>query len=323
MRAAVDPFALDSRARHAAALEALGAAEAAAVPPLAMPSHCGLDGRVSFASLEGAAAAVKTFHRDALGPGGFAAAAEAHALASETGIGPRLLTADAATATLATERLGDGWRPAMVPDFVTGGKLPGLLAALKAWHGAGAVAAVSDPRADFSRLAEAAARPGMLALPATAGFGLAQLGDWVARICDALDAAPAEPVLLHGELMVSNAMLDGGGALKLLDFDRAAMGDPMRDLASLSLELCVDDDDRSALLAAWTGDAPARADLARMKLLALLEDAIWALWALAGEASEDRKGPELYKYACNRLVRFRFHLSLFDMAQLLREVRGA
>ncbi|WP_138470747.1 phosphotransferase [Poseidonocella sp. HB161398] len=320
MRAAADPFAEGSRARHAAVLARFEAG--APVPPLAMPSHSGLDARVSFATCGSRAVAVKTFHRGALGQAGFAGAAEGHALASESGLGPQLLAAEPGSATLVTERLDAGWRPAMVPDFVTGGRLGDLLAALKRWHGAGKVTAVSDPRAEFAALAEVAAAPGMLALPATAGMGLAQLGDWVARICDALEAVPGEPVLLHGELMVSNVLLGPEGGLRLVDFDRAAMGDPWRDLASLALELCVDDADRGALLAAWLGRAATPAELARLKLMSLAEDAIWGLWAIAGEAAEDRGGPELYKYACNRLVRLRLHLSLFDMAQLFGEVRG-
>ena len=323
MKTAPDPVQRDVESRHAEALAALGASGAGAVPPLAMPSHSGLDGRVSLAVIDGAEVVVKTFHRDALPPGGFAAAAEAHALASAAGHGPRLVVAEADTATLVTGRLGDGWRQGMVPDFVTGGRLAGLLSALKDWHGAGTVAALYDPQAAFARAAEAAAAPGMLALPATAGLGLAQIGDWVARIAGALDATPVPPVLLHGEMMLSNVMLHADGALALLDFDRAAMGDPLVDIAQLSLELCVDDTDRAALLRAWTGREANPAEMARLKLLALVEDARWALWALAGEASEDRKGPELYKYACNRLVRFRLHLSQFDMAALLKEVQGS
>ncbi len=325
MRAATDPVVRPGRERHAEALARLGGdhpdfAADPAQPSLAMPSHSGLDGIASAAVANGSAVMVKTFHRDALAPFTFEGAVAATRLAGEAGIGPRLLAVDPVTATLVTERLTDPWRTASLPDFLSPRRIADLTALLRRWHGAGTGDERPSPLEEFRHLAARAAGPGALPLPATFGMAFAQLDQWVERICAALEASGGEVALLHGEMMLSNVLIAGDGALRMVDFDRAGMGDPWRDLGALSLELCVDDEDRHALLAAYLGQSPATDQVARLKLFALLDDAIWAIWALTGEASADRRGPELYKYASNRLVRFRHHLSLFDMAKLLREV---
>ncbi|MEI4474096.1 phosphotransferase [Frigidibacter sp. MR17.24] len=350
-----DQGQLPVRDRHAQALAALGGT-ASPVPALAMPAHSGLDGLISIlpGTEDAPGRVVKTFHRAALAPYAFAGAAEAAALAGGIGIGPDLLSADPATATLVgahpgggwrtamvpdflePERLalsadpatatlvgahpGGGWRTAMVPDFLEPERLAALMALKRRWHGAGSVAAATSPRAVFDALAARLAAEATLPLPATVAMTPAELGQWVARIAGAIEAAGSDPVLLHGENMVSNVLCGPDGALRLLDFDRAAMGDAYWDLGALSVEFCVDDTDRAALLEAYLGHAPAADQMARLKLYALLDDAIWAVWAILGEADPERRGPELYKYACNRLVRLRLHLSIFDMAKLLREV---
>lgn len=313
--------------RQAQALARLapGATAATPLPAVAMPMHMGLDALVTPVDGTGAALIVKTYLPGALAPFTFGTAAEAAARAGELGIAPALTGTDATMQTLLFERLGEGWRMASVADLLSEDRLSedwlsAVVAALRTWHGSAPLTSSVSPLELFrAHLATAEACP-LPVLPATLRMDLAGLTQWVERIAGALDAAGSAKVPLHGEILASNLMLGPDGQVRLLDFDRATMGDPFRDLAALSLEACVDDEDRARLVTLYTGQPASAADMARLKLLGMLEDACWALWALIGETVPERRGPELYKYATNRLIRFRLCLSSYDMARLLREV---
>lgn len=304
------------RARHAAALARLEGVPGEALPPLAMPAHSGLDGLLSPVMTSDGPVLVKTYHGGALAPFGFDGAVRAARLAARAGIGPEVISASPVTQTLVTADLRPGFRTAMVTDFLDPDRLAMLMTAKKRLHGCGHVAEDITSRDIFAALRPRATLP----LPGTVGMQVEGLRQWVNRIADALEAAGHDKVLLHGENTVSNVLLDDSGTVMLCDFDRAGMGDAYRDLGAMANDLCVDDIDRAQLLEAYLGHTPAPDQMARLKLHAMLDDAIWALWALAGESDPERRGPELYKYACNRVVRFRVALSSCDMARLLREV---
>lgn len=308
--------------RQTSALAALapGAVAGDPLPAVAMPMHMGLDALVTPFEQDGVPLIAKTFLPGALAPFTFAGAAEAARAAGELGIAPALRAREDATATLLFDRLGDGWRMASVKDLQSENTLATLVAAKKRWHGAPPLTTAIVPMELYQSYLSTCRERAIPVLPATLRMDLEGLTQWVERIAGALDAAGADSVPLHGENVTSNVMLGPGGELRLLDFDRAGMGDPFRDLGAMALDLCVDDEDRAALISLYTGQPATAGELARLKLHGLLDDACWALWALIAETEAPRRGPELYKYAANRLIRFRLHLSTFDMARLLREV---
>lgn len=314
-----------TRMRHEAALERVRAADPAliageAIGPNAMPMHRGLDGLVTPVTGGDEALIVKTYHAGALAPHGIAGAVEGARLAGERGVGPVFRALLPETQSLVTEALGPQWRQAGVGDVLAPARLAQLVAMLRAWHGSEAVAAAVPAGAMFHAAREVLVTLPAFHLPASFMMDIAQVAEWVEAIVAALAEADRPPVVLHGEGLLSNVMLSDEGGMTLVDFDRVTMGDPYRDLAAFTLDLAVDEAERAEIVALYEGRAARADEVARLTLHGLLEDASWAFWALAGEQSADRRGPELYKYAANRLARFRLQLGQVDIARLLREV---
>lgn len=105
----------------------------------------------------------------------------------------------------------------------------------------------------------------------------------------------------------------------LVDFDRSVNSDPLFDLGGLSLDLCRGEDERIELVEIYLGRTD-EATLARIKLYALVDDFLWACWALLAEINPGTHGPELFKYASNRFVRLSHHLQQFDLPHLLAKI---
>lgn len=115
---------------------------------------------------------------------------------------------------------------------------------------------------------------------ASSSFDASGLG-WSAELADPLGG----PIICHNDVCLENVVFRDGVAVALLDFDFAAPGRPMHDLAQFA-RMCVPvDDDESADRLGWGAvDQPARlrmvadaygADSAdRVELLAILTDSI-------------------------------------------------
>ncbi|MBT9385293.1 aminoglycoside phosphotransferase family protein [Pseudooceanicola sp. CBS1P-1] len=314
-----------TKARHQTALERLGTATEAegrgdALPAIAMPMHMGLDGLLTGIEGDAGAQIVKTYHDGSLYPFGFAEASRATRHAGAAGLGPAVVAVQEETRSLITMQFGAPWRMASAKDFLDPAMLAALVDAKKDWHEAGFAAPELSPAEEFEALLARWRSRDAAPLPVTIRMDDTGIAQWITRILEALSRVTEAPVPLHGENTLSNVLTDDQGNIRLLDFDRCVMGDAFRDLGALAHEVCVDDDDRARLIAAYAGAPATASQMARLKLWGLYDDALWAFWALIGETEADRRGPELYKYAANRLVRFRLHLSVFDMARLLREV---
>lgn len=318
--------AASTRARHQSALAQLGTEYQTFTPGVAfganaMPMHCGLDGLVTPVTADGVELIVKTCHEGALSPHDIAGAIEGARLAGEQGSGPSFVAALPGTGSFVCERLGDHWRQARVGDVLKPDVLVRLVALLKAWHGNAQVVSSSIPAGAMFRVArDILAEVPDFRLPPALQMEVAQIAEWVETLVAPLEEAKRPQVLLHGEVMLSNVMLSDTGSLRLVDFDRVTMGDPYRDLAALALEVTACDAERAQLVSFYEGREAQASEVARLTLYALLEDVSWGFWALAGEYDANRRGPELYKYASNRLMRFRLHLGQVDIAKLLREV---
>ena len=89
--------------------------------------------------------------------------------------------------------------------------------------------------------------------------------------------APFRPVLCHNDLLPAN-MIDDGQRLWLVDWEYAGIGHPLFDLANLSANAALDDDQERDLLTAYRGELDTRdlAELRVFKAISLLREALWA-----------------------------------------------
>ena len=118
-----------------------------------------------------------------------------------------------------------------------------------------------------------ARRRGVKAFPANYG--------WLRRRMAEVEAAflrePFVPRLCHNDLLNENFLDDG--ALRLLDWEYAGMGDLHFDLANFSVSHGLDDAEDEMFLEAYFGAAAPRT-LARHKLMKLMSDFREAMWGV-------------------------------------------
>jgi thiamine kinase-like enzyme len=81
------------------------------------------------------------------------------------------------------------------------------------------------------------------------------LPDALVRACDRLRETPAGRCLCHNDLLRTNR-LSSGSQLLALDWEYAAMGDPLFDLAAVIEGDGLDEGDASALHSAWLQRSP-------------------------------------------------------------------
>jgi thiamine kinase-like enzyme len=143
----------------------------------------------------------------------------------------------------------------------------------------------------------------------------------VEEIGAAFAAAGSDLAPILGDTVVSNVMLDDKGGVKLVDFDFAGRGDPARDIAGLCLEACTyDGDGIEAIVEMYVGAA--RPDiLARVRLLMIAEDFVWAAWAACLHGTSPRKDDcDFFAYAGTRLLRAGHMLARNDVPSLTRAI---
>lgn len=292
----------------------------AEIPGIAMPMHMALDSYSAVLKHGSSTAFAKVFRKGALAPYTFAGAAEAAERAGEIGIGPKLITADVTNQVLVFDYLGDDWRMAMVADLQAGPFREAMVAAKRIWHEQPALKTTLSPISVADILAaqlEPRLDQGTLLFKGSLPF--ATMRAVIEKIGQGLAASGTDLCPVHGENTVSNVMIRPDNNVKLVDFDRAVMADPWWDIGALSLELCRTEQERLELVEIYAGRANPTL-VARMKLYALIDDFIWACWALLADDGSETSGPELYKYANNRLIRFGYHHDVFDIPSLLGEI---
>jgi thiamine kinase-like enzyme len=89
--------------------------------------------------------------------------------------------------------------------------------------------------------------------------------------------APFRPVLCHNDLLPAN-LIDDGRRLWLVDWEYAGIGHPLFDLANLSANAALGDDQELDLLTAYRGQVDPR-DLDELRIfraVSLLREALWA-----------------------------------------------
>lgn len=276
-----------------------------AIPVLASPSWRGVDGApIQARDLDtDETVFVKKLHKDALWYVDAAVSFDAAIKAGEIGVGPKVLAADLARMILITEDLSAEWRVAGLertasPDFID--------AALAA-------------RARFAEVAPLARRISVFddieafyakarTVNAQAPTDLPYLVETVLMMREAAEAGAQTLVPTHGDGTLSNVLVAADGRVKLVDWDRAAMADPMEDIGAALQEMCAFEPEMRDAFARRFG-AVDEVQFARARIFGVADDLRWGLIAaLQATLSPRRDSLEFYKFACWRFLRCRMSL---------------
>jgi hypothetical protein len=289
-----------------------------ATPVMASPSWWGADSEGFDVRTRGESGTAQTaFVKRMAGHAGayvditaaFAAAGEA----GELGVGPLVYTASAATGVLVMENLVDATSTATLDVFDDDAALEKLVALRKRVHGFASItrtATVFDDIRTLSALASANA----VSLPADF--------DWMQRLLDMAErrivATGFDTVPCHGDGNVSNVLVADDGGLLLVDWDVAAVMDPLQDLGALLAEVRpFDSAARAVFEMAWGSFDQALFDRARVYGLA---DCV--RWGLIGAyADAARPGTlEYSKFSDWQFLRARAGLSDLGFHDRLRNL---
>ena len=269
-----------------------GAVTADPTPTMASPSWWGADSecfdvRGADESGSESSAFVKSMigHADAYIdiPHAFAAAAEA----GLRGVGPAVYAADPAAGILVLENLVGTSSTATLDVFDDDARLEQLIALRAQVHGFGAITRTATVFDDIRALTELATT-NRVTLPADF--------DWMLRMLDMAEkriaAAGFDLVACHGDGNVSNVLLAEDGRMLLVDWDVAALMDPLQDIGVLLAEVRpFDSTAREVFTAAWGSFDQALFDRARIYGVA---DCV--RWGLIG-AYADHARPGTLEYS--------------------------
>jgi hypothetical protein len=286
-----------------------------APPTLASPSWWGADSVRHRAATENRTVFVKRiqpFARAYVHPQAAFAAAEA---AGQAGLGPQVLSADAAAGELVLEDLTTTHKTGTLYDFLDAGDLDRLAQLRRSVR---ILAPAVTRRAivfDELRSVLEHAVANAAALPGDLGWMLRIVGTIEERI----DVAGYELEFCHGDGNASNVMVHrDNGELALVDWDVAGLMDPMQDLGTLLGEHAGFDLEGRRLFESYWGAFDA-ALYARARLYAAVDAVRWALIGAYADAV-DPGTFEYSKFSDWQFFRARTWLAPARVDELLRLV---
>jgi tRNA A-37 threonylcarbamoyl transferase component Bud32 len=223
-----------------------------ATPTMASPSWWGADSEcLDVRSADESSAMPTAFVKSMIGHAGayidisqaFAAATEA----GELGVGPAVYASDAATGVLVLENLVDTSSTATLNVFDDDARLEQLIRLRERVREFGTITRTATVFDDIRTLSELAAA-NAVSLPADF--------EWMTRMLDMAEkrifAAGFDTTPCHGDGNVSNVLLADDGRMLLVDWDVAAVMDPLQDLGALLAEVRpFDSTAREAFETAW------------------------------------------------------------------------
>jgi CTP:phosphocholine cytidylyltransferase-like protein/thiamine kinase-like enzyme len=133
-----------------------------------------------------------------------------------------------------------------------------------------------------------------------------QFRDWAeveAQVLEAIARLRAEPLprlLTHGDFTASNVMVLPDGAITLIDWELAAMGDPLADLAAFAAAAQYGDEQATGLLELYLGQSPTGAERRRFHTWSAATALVNTLWAEYRQASGTQIGEyplAMYRHA--------------------------
>lgn len=196
------------------------------------------------------------------------------AVASRLGVGPGLLHADARDGAVVMTRA-----PGSPLGRRAGGRGPGLGrlgATLARLHGGPPFRGLMDP---WAKIALYLHEAGIAAPDHRQAFG--PLWPRIVRLRDAASLDPRRLAPCHVDPVPENA-IDDGARVVLVDWEYAAMSEPLWDLAYVCVEGGLDPDEEAALLDAYGMPRSARTRLGAWKTLSRAVSAAWCMARAAG-----------------------------------------
>ena len=217
--------------------------------------------------------------------------AEAARRADALGIGPPVLCELPGVGTLVTGFV-PGRHASDDAEFV--GRLPEVVAALRAFHRSGPIAG----RFPIHRVVEWHERDAS-SRGVRPPESYAELHARSAAIEAAFAAAPTPPVPCHNDLLPANVLFDEG-RVWLLDFEYAGMNDPFFDLGNLAANSALDPAAQEGLLSSYFG-AVTSARWARLQLMMVMSELREGMWAVVQQAISTLTHVDFVAYADERL----------------------
>lgn len=288
------------------------------IAPYAMSMHTGLDADSAFIECDGAQYFLKLHHQELPGAADSHLAATAARAAARVGAAPGFVEHATHSGATLFERAPAGWRTVMRPDFDNPDIKASALRTIKRWHGTDTLP-IDRPAWHFidatltaiDAILGGASEQAQLVVPED--FEL--LRRHSADLLKVIALSPAPQVPLHGQILASNMLVGPENQILLVDFDHAANGDPLWDLAALALAFDCPDAEHAELLTQY-GIAAEAHTLTRLHACMALLDVGWGLWGRLAHFLSPRSNIEFFKYGETRLVRARGRLAAQSGAQL-------
>jgi thiamine kinase-like enzyme len=301
------------------------AAPGEVISPIAHPMNQGVDGHcLKMTGINGESLFLKVLSKDQERWLRFGGAVEMAQNAGKAGLSPRLIASDEATRAYLFQCLDDNWRPAIVLDLRAEKVRAELLTATKNLH---ELALLGQEISVFARISELRqimnTRTRRVDTGATrkvtAPENYSHMCAVIDRIGQGFAAASSELAPCHVENSLSNFLLGPSGSVNIVDFDRAADGDPLSDIGAFCNEYCRTDADVAQAVEIYAGRTDP-ATLARVKLHMILSAFQWGMWGKVSHFSSGRPEIEYYKYGENQFIRCAYHMANWDVDQLIREM---
>lgn len=156
-------------------------------------------------------------------------------------------------------------------------------------------------------------------LPLPAVF--AELAGPIVTIEQALSVAAVPLVPCHNDPYPGN-IIDTGASICLIDWEYAGMGDPMGDLADLSVEARYAAHEDKRMLKTYYGGRVPKAARSRLALFKVMSDCAWGVWSFV-QLVHANPGVDYRQYGMRRLSRARRGIEAPKFARHLDAVAGA
>ena len=293
-----------------------------AFPPIAMPMHLSIDGGtyIVVAQNPDEMCFLKVYADDRIGGLDLAKTVAVSQQAARCGIAPKVLGSSSKPDSILFEHLGPDWRPALAHDLEDIGIREKSIAVKRLWHAKGTSADGPSPLETAGEFATRMATGTAGGSPIKKPNGYRTMLAWIERIHQALIAAGVPQQPLHGENTVTNVMIGPDQTIRLVDFDRVCVGDPMYDLGAFCLEFCHFDYQLTEAVEMYNGNFD-ESLFNRCKLYMIMDDFLWGCWGKISHYTSPRsEGIEFYKYGEVRFLRCLHHINTWDVDTLMRRI---
>ncbi len=137
---------------------------------------------------------------------------------------------------------------------------------------------------------------------------------------EALSAHPQQLSPCHNDPLCEN-FLDNGNRTCIVDWEYSGMNEPLWDVADLSVEAGLSDEQDLVLLSAYNDGAFTDAELGRMRIYKAMCDLLWTLWGLI-QFANDNPAEDFWAYATERFDRCKGLMAKPEFRTYITDVRA-